>query len=136
MQHRNEAVVELDGDQAAASLSQCDRQRSGAGAHLEDLILASYPCRCGDAIAQRGIDEEVLAEGFLQVDTMPVEQLRQLIRIGRIDHVILRNNVNALARSMSASSSRLIPRSSATSVAVSSRYAGRFGTPMRMCAWP
>src|SRR5713226_2775509 len=113
-----------------------DRQGTGPGADLQDVIVLTHLCRICDPVANRRIEEEVLAEGFLQVDAMPVEQLQELIRIGRVDHVILRNNANALARSMSASSSRLIPRSSATSVAVSSRYAGRFGTPIRMWAWP
>src|SRR5260370_36530076 len=113
-----------------------DRQRTGPGADLQGVIILTHLCRICDPVANRWIDEEVLAEGFLPVDAMPPEQARKLIRIGRVDHVILWNNANALARSMSASSSRLIPRSSATSVAVSSRYAGRFGTPMRMWAWP
>ncbi len=129
-------MIELDRHQTATLLREGDRQGTGSGADLQDVIVLTYLCRIRDAVANHRIDDEVLAERMLEVDAMPAEQARKLIRVGRIDHVILRNNANALARSMSASSSRLIPRSSATSVAVSSRYAGRFGTPMRMWAWP
>src|SRR5260370_23108096 len=128
--------MEVGRHQTAALLREGDRQGTGSGADLQDVIVLTYLCRIRDAVANHRIDDEVLAERMLEVDAMPPEQARKLIRVGRIDHFILWNKASALARSMSASSSRPIPRSSATSVAVSSRYAGRFGSPMRLCAWP
>src|ERR1700730_8732066 len=77
---------------------------------------------------------------MVELDAVTAEQQVDLLLAGRIDclraHCMRRNTASAFALSCAPSSSRLTPRSSATRVAVSSRYAGRLGTPMRLCALP
>src|SRR6266550_6509682 len=73
---------------------------------------------------------------MLELDAVTAEQLDQLVWVSRVDHFILGNRAYAFAVSCSASSARLTPRSSATSSAVSSRYSGRLGTPIRFWAFP
>ena len=119
--YRDQAPIELDGDQPAAALSQGHSQRPGSRADLEHLVPARDAGGVGDAVSNGRVDHEVLAERMLGVDAVAAEKSEELVRVCRVDHVIFEKRANALARSISASSSTLIPRSSATRLAVSSR---------------
>src|SRR5260370_5802169 len=90
----------------------------------------------GQLVPQRRVGQEVLPERVLEVDPVPAQQLVELVGVGRVDHFILGNSEYAFAFSCSARSARLTPRSSATTSAVSSRYSGRFGTPIGFLALP
>ena len=118
----NERAVELHRDDSPRARRQRDGERADPGPDLEDLVDTIGYRGVGDCVAQHRIDEEVLAESVLEGDPVPAQQACQLLRISRIEtHFIFWNSVIALARSWSASCSRLIPRSSATTSAVSSR---------------
>ncbi len=136
MQRGHQARVELNRNHPSAARCQRDGQSAGAGADFEHLILRLHACRLRDGVAQLVVDEEVLAEAVLEGDPVATQKAVELMRVRRVDHFIFWKRVVAFVRSWSASCSRLTPRKSATSSAVSMRYAGRLGTFIRFCELP
>ena len=101
-------------------LRQRDRQRPDARSNLDDHIGRASG-RLGHAVAQGSIGQEVLAQPVLGLDAVLSKEACQLVRVGGVDQVIRRNSRRALSLSRLASSSRVMPRRSATSSAVSIR---------------
>ena len=65
MQHRDERLVNLEGDDALEALRQLGRQTADAGADLHDHAVPVVAAGVGDALGDRRIDEKILPEAFL-----------------------------------------------------------------------
>ena len=63
----SEAVVEFDGDEFAdARVEQGAGEAAGAGADFDDGLAFDVTAGVGDALEDRGVEEEVLAERFFR----------------------------------------------------------------------
>ena len=88
-QHGHEAQVKLDRDEAPASRGKGYRQSARARADLEQVVLPARARRFGYHVAERGIDEEVLAEAVLEGDAVAAQKLLELLGIRRVDHYFI-----------------------------------------------
>ncbi len=72
----NETLVEFDGDDASGPRCQLMGQCAEAGADFKDVIGRREIGRTGDAGEVGRVDEEVLAEGLLEVQIVAAEQVK------------------------------------------------------------
>ena len=74
-QNRDESLIQFDGNDAAGLFGELMRQCAEAGTDLQDGVGFLEVSGGGDAGQVRSVYEEVLAQGFLQVEIVAAEQI-------------------------------------------------------------
>jgi hypothetical protein len=86
---RRQALVELHRYEPPAAVGQAQGQRSESRADLQDLVVGLNASRFDDAVAQVGVDEEVLTQAVAGAEPVPGQHCRELAAIGWIEPVQL-----------------------------------------------
>jgi hypothetical protein len=72
-----ESAIELEREDPAPRIGQCDRQRSEARADLQDAVTRPDTRVGYDRARKVGIDEEVLPEGLGRTDPVALGEVAQ-----------------------------------------------------------
>jgi len=74
-QNRDQPLIQFDGNDAAGVFGEVTGQRAEAGTDLQYSVGFFEVGGGGDTGEMRGVDEEVLAQGFLQTEIVAAEQV-------------------------------------------------------------